>query len=321
MIIDDDFRVEPADWHADNAGLRFVRTDVFINEQQIPEDEEWDALDAQSIHVIARDNNNQPIATGRLTPDHKIGRMAVIKAWRGKHVGDAIMRALVQRAQQMGYPTVELSAQSYAIPFYAKLGFVAYGDEYLDCNIPHRMMRMELTAAEAPYKPVARLLETPVPRLITVDSRAEAQACVVELLSLAHRELCIYTRDLDAELFDTEAALEQFRRIGVAGRGASVRIVVQQAGAALRDGHRLIPLAQRLTSVFQFRTPESEEDRHYPSAFLLTDRRSYYFRVLGSRYEGEAHTYFPGRHAQLQETFNQVWERCVSSEELRHLYL
>lgn len=320
-MIEDSFRVEPADWIVDQADLKFVRTEVFIIGQNIPEAEEWDELDPRSIHVIARDNEGRPIGTGRLTPDDKIGRMAVLASWRGKHVGESIMQALIQRAREQRRPALEMHAQSYAIPFYERSGFQAYGEEFIECDIPHRMMRLELTPLESSYRPGMQLDETPEPRLITVENREQALAAVLEILALARREVCLYSRDLDPALYDQEAVLEQFKRLGTAGRGASVRVLVQAPAAAIEAGHRLIHVAHRLPSVFQFRTPETEEDQQYPSAFLITDRRSYYFRVLGSRYEGEAHTYRPGRHAQLREYFNQVWERSVAPPQLRELHL
>lgn len=320
-MIDDSFHVEPADWVVDQADLKHVRTEVFILGQNIPEAEEWDELDPRSIHVIARDNEGRPIGTGRLTPDDKIGRMAVLASWRGRHVGEAIMRALIQRAREQRRPALEMHAQSYAIPFYERSGFRAYGEEFLECDIPHRRMRLELTPLDSGYRPGMDLEATPQPRLIAVESREQAVACVLELLALAKREVAIYSRDLDPALFDQEAVLEALKRVGTAGRGALVRVIVQNPAAAIADNHRLISLAHRLPSVFQFRTPDTEEDLQYPSAFLVTDRRGYYFRVLGSRFEGEAHTYAPGRQAQLREFFNQVWERSLPPPQLRELHL
>jgi len=96
---------------------------------------------------------------------------------------------------------------------------------------------------------------------------------------------------------------------------------VQEPQIPLRRGHRLIALAQRLTSVFAVRTPLQDTDLQYPSAFVLNDASGFYFRTLGNRFEGEAINYAPGRHAQLLELFNQVWERSESSQELRQLAL
>ena len=320
MLIPTDFTLEPATWEHDQEDLKRVRTAVFIVEQAIPESEEWDELDPRSWHVLARALDGTPIGTGRLTPEHKIGRMAVLRDWRGKGVGEAIVRALVERAREQGITELTLHAQTHALAFYTRCGFSAYGEEFDECGIPHRRMRMALAPREA-YRPSAPLEETPAPRLIAVTDREGARAAVLELLGLARRELCLYTRDLDPLLFDTDEALEAVRRVATAGRGASVRILVQQPALPLQDGHRLLHLARRLPSVFAFRTPDTEEDLQYPSAFLLNDRRGYYFRTLGSRFEGEAHTYAPGRHAQLQEYFNQVWQRASPSQELRQLSL
>jgi hypothetical protein len=113
--------------------------------------------------------------------------------------------------------------------------------------------------------------------------------------------------------------LDHVKRIALSGRHAQVRIIVQEPRKALADGHRLIALAQRLTTPIAIRTPVEERDLQYPSAFVVNDRRGYFFRVLGSRLEGEGSTYAPGRHAQLLSLFDQVWERSTPSEELRQL--
>ncbi|MFN7386959.1 MAG: GNAT family N-acetyltransferase, partial [Lysobacteraceae bacterium] len=136
-----DFRVEPADYTVDFADLRAVREPVFVVEQQVPIDEEWDELDAKCRHVVARDAANRPIGTGRLTPERKIGRMAVLPEWRGKGVGGAILVALMDEARAMGWPGVTLNAQTHAMPFYASHGFEAFGDEFMEAGIPHRTMR------------------------------------------------------------------------------------------------------------------------------------------------------------------------------------
>lgn len=320
-MIDDRFRVEPADWQVDQAELKFVRTEVFILGQNIPEQEEWDEWDARAVHVLARDAEGRPIGTGRLTPDDNIGRVAVLEAWRGRQVGDAIMRALIERARMQHRTTLGMHAQSHAIGFYQRFGFEPYGEDFLECGIPHRHMRLQLDAPDSSYRPGSQLEPTPEPRTLIVENREQALAAVLELLGAAKRELCIYTRDLDPTLFDHEAVLDALKRISTAGRGASVRILIQAPAAAIATGHRLIHLAHRLSSVFQFRTPETEEDQQYPSAFLLTDRRGYYFRVLGSRFDGEARTYAPGRHAQLRDYFNQAWERSLPPPQLRELHL
>ena len=318
-MIPEDFRVEPADWTTDLEALRAVREQVFVVEQEVPVEEEWDALDPRSRHVIARDTTERPIGTGRLTPDHAIGRMAVLAEWRGRGVGEAILKALLDQARALGYAAIETHAQTHAIRFYEKFGFEAYGDEFIECAIAHRMMRIELAAPER--RVLAALPPKPEPRVLIADDRDQAVAAIADLLADAAHELAIYSRDLDPGLLDVPPILDAIKRIALSGRRARVRIVVQEPRKPLAGGHRLIALAHRLPSLIEFRTPEEEHDRQYASAFLINDRRGYLFRTLASRNEGEGSTYAPGRHAQLREYFDQVWERSAPSEELRKLAL
>lgn len=320
-MIPTDFTIEIADWGnpADRDACRAVREQVFVVEQQVPREDEEDEFDAGARHVLARAADGQPVATGRLASNAMLGRMAVLAEWRGKAVGSAVLSTLLDTARALNYPAVELHAQSSALPFYEKFGFVRYGDEFQECGIAHCHMRLELAPAGAPERraPGPR----PEVRTVSIESREQALAETLALVAAARRELCIYTRDLDPILFDTEPMLDALKRLAIGGRGASVRIIVQDPRACSQRGHRLIALAQRLSSSFAFRTPQQEEDLQYPSAFVINDARGYYFRTFGNRFDGEVVNYAPGKHAQLQELFDQVWERSEPSEELRQLSL
>jgi predicted GNAT family N-acyltransferase len=136
--------VRLADWHADNKAICRVRRQVFIEEQQVPENLEWDGLDESCSHVLATDSKEQPVATARMTPDGHIGRMAVLPEWRQQGVGSAMLKLLVDRAQASGLTEVMLNAQSYATGFYAGHGFEISGKEFMDANIPHRKMILTL---------------------------------------------------------------------------------------------------------------------------------------------------------------------------------
>jgi predicted GNAT family N-acyltransferase len=97
-----------------------------------------------SLHALARDAAGRALGTGRLLPDGHIGRMAVLPQARGQGVGAALLRALMQAARDRGEREVALSAQTHAIAFYERFGFVVEGEEYDDAGIPHRMMRLVL---------------------------------------------------------------------------------------------------------------------------------------------------------------------------------
>jgi predicted GNAT family N-acyltransferase len=318
-MIPTEFTLEIADWAnpADNAACRAVRAQVFVVEQKVPEADEVDDLDATARHVLARDGNGNPIATGRLTTTAMIGRMAVLDAWRGRHVGAAILTTLLDEARAHAYPAVELHAQSTALRFYEKFGFAKYDDEFEECGIKHWHMRMQLAPLAAPER--AAPPPRPEVHVVVVESREHAMTQTLSLIAAARREVCIYTRDLDPPLFDNETVLEALKHLAISGRGATIRIVVQDPRSPSQRGHRLIALAQRLPSVFALRVPTQEEDLQYASAFVLNDARGYYFRTLGNRFEGEAVNYAPGKHAQLHEFFDRIWERSEPSEELRQL--
>lgn len=132
------------------AALRAVREEVFQREQGVPKELEWDEWDAVSVHVLARDSFGHAIGCGRLLPDGHIGRVAVLRPWRGKGVGMEIMRRLIAIARERGHATVRLAAQTYALPFYERLGFHAHGEEFLDAGIPHRHMTLVINHGEKP---------------------------------------------------------------------------------------------------------------------------------------------------------------------------
>ena len=142
------FNIVTGDWNALREDAQRVRIEVFVIEQNVPAELEWDEGDEVSIHAVAYDEQGQAVATGRLLPDGHIGRMAVTKSLRGKGVGKAVLSALLEVAAQEGHNELVLHAQAQAIPFYARQGFVCEGDEFLEVDIPHRLMRLRLAAAK-----------------------------------------------------------------------------------------------------------------------------------------------------------------------------
>jgi predicted GNAT family N-acyltransferase len=143
------FEVRIVDWEAARADARQVREAVFVVEQRVPLEMEWDDLDPVCDHAIARDAAGRAIGTGRLLPDARIGRMAVLAEWRGRGVGAAILGALVDRARLRGMTRVTLHAQTHAAGFYARYGFAAEGGEFMEADIPHVTMARALPGARS----------------------------------------------------------------------------------------------------------------------------------------------------------------------------
>lgn len=140
-------KITRATTDAARAACFAVRRAVFIEEQQIPEAEEWDDHDATCTHYLAEDAVG-PAGTARLIAKGdtaKIGRVAVMPTHRGTGLGLKIMETVMHDARDAGFARAELESQTYAIPFYERLGFVAEGAEYDDgSGILHRVMRLDL---------------------------------------------------------------------------------------------------------------------------------------------------------------------------------
>lgn len=134
-------RIVLLDWPAACAAASRIRHTVFVEEQRVPLEMELDEFDPQCVHALAYATENVAVATGRLLPDAHIGRMAVLREWRGRGVGGEILERLVEAARARGDREVVLSAQTHALAFYGRHGFAAEGGIYLDADIPHQLMR------------------------------------------------------------------------------------------------------------------------------------------------------------------------------------
>jgi predicted GNAT family N-acyltransferase len=144
-----------------------VRTEVFVHEQGVPRHLEIDELDDTADHFVAYDAVGVAVGAGRLVvepagfegapsstgPVAHLGRLAVRDAARGTGLGVALVRAIEEQAQRRGLRVIALSAQTYAIGFYERLGYAAHGPEFDDAGLPHRWMTRTIDAADARAKP------------------------------------------------------------------------------------------------------------------------------------------------------------------------
>lgn len=141
-------RLAGGDWGSLGEAARAVREAVFVEEQGIAREDEWDAADAEAWHVVVRNRLDQPLATGRLLPAHDgvahVGRMAVLRPLRGSGLGAQVLAGLEQQARQRGDRVIVLSAQRHAEDFYRRLGYQAEGEPYEEVGIAHIAMRKRL---------------------------------------------------------------------------------------------------------------------------------------------------------------------------------
>jgi len=166
------FNIRAADWQTDGNQLSNIRRLVFIVEQKVPKDEEWDGQDDDSWHWLATDTNDVPIGTARLLPDGQIGRMAVLSDYRKFGVGAALLEQAVEKARHLGFSSVFLNAQTHALGFYERAGFVAEGEEFQEAGIAHYRMVQPLAPPEDNIQrllPVASSLDLDVKHFDTSE--------------------------------------------------------------------------------------------------------------------------------------------------------
>lgn len=133
------------DWDSLRDDAQRLRIEVFVIEQGVPVELEWDEADSVSLHALAYDAEGQPVATGRLLPDGHIGRMAVRKSLRGSGIGSRVLQALLQEASREGHTVLVLHAQVHAQGFYAQHGFVTQGEHFMEAGIEHCKMLFRIS--------------------------------------------------------------------------------------------------------------------------------------------------------------------------------
>jgi hypothetical protein len=158
------------------------------------------------------------------------------------------------------------------------------------------------------------------PGLIRLQSVEDNRRLCADMTAQISRQLDLLTHDLEKRLFDQQAFLAPLRLLATRSRHSRIRILVQNPEPAIKQGHRLIELARRLTSSIDIRVPNDDWLEH-PENFLLADRSGYLHRELSSSFEASADYYAPLQVEKLRLRFDTIWESSQPTSELRRLYL
>ena len=142
--MDESFELVLSDWQTSREPLQAIRRKVFILEQNIPEAEEFDDADGNSSHVLVLSEKRDAVGTGRIEATGKIARLAVVAEYRNRGVGTAIVERLIEEAGNRGYNRVFLHAQTQALTFYNKFGFVSDEKVFMEAGIPHVLASLDL---------------------------------------------------------------------------------------------------------------------------------------------------------------------------------
>lgn len=319
--------VVPVGWDSHREQLRWVREKVFIDEQQVPRELEWDGEDEASSHFLALNEAGQPLGCARLLPSGQIGRMAVLSEHRGLGLGMRLLHEAIDEAKRRGMPMVSLHAQTHAEAFYRKAGFLPVGEVFMEAGIPHQGMELALPIPFEPpdvsSKPWIRDEDAPAaatapPGFQQYTGERDCRQALQDCLHLPVRKLSIFAPLLDHALFDDDAVAAAVSRFARSSPSVQVRILICDAGLIVSRGHRLAELSRRLESKIAIRKVATElapgansfvtwDDVGF---FLLPDFREYVAVVDG---------YDRVQAQRFSEHFDRLWERSAADPELRTL--
>jgi len=300
--------VREARWPEDAPGLEDLRSEVFVEEQGVPRDVEWDGRDATATHVLAEGDDGAVIGCGRLLDDGRVGRLAVRRSARGTGIGARMLNELVRLARQRGATEVYLHAQADAVIFYERAGFLRRGEPFEEAGIMHLDMHQPLDYRDWNDTIVRLRYPTPFDQLVIAQAR------------LARREIAILSPDLDKRLFHREELTDALRRLAREERQARIRVLVMDARALVGRGHALLSLARRIPTKLSIRRLTEHPDWDGDTQ-VLRDRDSL-LALPGT--ERDPGFYRPGDRARCETElgrFEELWRAGVVDPEFRALSL
>ncbi len=331
-----DVHVIPTDWATHREHLSAIRTKVFVEEQNVPAEEEWDVEDSVAHHFLAVNEMGQYIGCSRLLESGQVGRMAVLKEYRGFGVGEKLLQASIEKAQELGMPKLFLHAQTYAEPFYKRGGFVRSGSEFLEVGIPHVPMEMVLpipfdgdlasfkktspapSAETGRPRQKSRPMSDSAPK--TFEESSDALRGLVDVADAADRQIRLLAPYLDRALFDQPALVDSISRLARSSARADVQILIMSSKYIVSQRHSLVDLARRLDDKIQIRLLD-EEITEETSSFMCADLDSYWLIESHTNYNGVCDLYNPVVVNRFRESFQQAWDKSREDPELRLLRL
>jgi predicted GNAT family N-acyltransferase len=297
--------VREARWPDEEAALAALRTTVFVQEQQVPREIEWDGRDSEAWHVLAVAGDD-PVGCGRLLPDGRIGRLAVLPTLRGSGIGARMLEALIAIARRQGFASLYLHAQIGALAFYERQGFTADGDIFEEAGIQHRNMSLALDYRDWDAHIGRVAYPQPFAQLAVAQAR------------LARRELAILSPRLDRKVFEQPDFLDGLRALLRGSRQSRVRILVRDVRPIIEHGHRLVQLARRLPSSIELRRLAEHPDWDGDTE-ILRDRSAVLSHPGGESDPGNYRPDDRGRCQVALGRFDELWRVGVVDPEFRAL--
>jgi len=319
-------------WSQYKEVLRKIRATVFIEEQSVPKELEWDGEDETSTHFLAINEMGQHIGCARLLSSGQIGRMAVLQQYRGTGIGADLLQAAVQAGQAAGFDRLFLHAQSYAEDFYKKGGFLSYGPEFSEAGIAHISMEMKLPYAyaadqvaqskppEIRQQPVRSTPADEEPRIQAFSGLTECSQALLRVVRSARRRILILSPYLDHELFDKEQLAGALSALARSAPKMEIHILIFDTKLIVDRGHGIIELARRLDEKIKIHV-FSAQPANQSSSFVCADLDAYWLLPNFDKYDGVSDLANPVTCRRLTEVFETTWSQSQEDSELRALRL
>lgn len=329
----DEIFVLNAAWDKRSPELRAIRQAVFVDEQSVSEEEEFDGQDEHCLHFLAVNQAGVALGCARLQANGKVERMAVLENSRHLGIGRKLLTSVIESATTGGLTDLYLHAQLQAEPFYRRMGFLPQGETFVEANIDHVRMTLALAIPfsrtiqpQAKVAPSAR----PTPSKAATSTanlgqtkfsgREEALAALALYVTKPRRTLYLYSQHLDSSLFDNSDVIAGLSAFVRAAPPNQLKVLIHSSELAVAQGHRLVELARRLESKVEIRlvpSDASSDDR----TFLCWDNTGYWLLPDYSNYSGQTNDTDPVLASRLAGDFERIWQRSVSDPELRLLGL
>ena len=318
-----------ADWSKldEQEAIKAIRQAVYIIEQSVPEELEWDDYDSTSQHLLVSGKREENIATARMYIEKgaaHIGRMAVLKPYRQQGIGSLMLVTLLEQAAINNVKEIKLNAQTAAIGFYQRYGFATIGNEFQDAGIPHYKMlfheKWKLTHMTNDIHQRIENSHIGDNVKLKLNNAEDNRLASISIAQQARHSIDIISRDLDQKIYDNEAFKDAMKNLATGSTKAKIRILIHDCDTVVKKGHRLVELARRLTSFIDIRV-QGKRFNEFNEAWLIVDSKAWIRRPLSDKYDADVDYSAARKLKETHETFNAMWNEASQDPNLRRLSL
>ncbi|GAB2197755.1 GNAT family N-acetyltransferase [Sessilibacter sp. MAH4] len=321
-----DISVEITNWEKSESELCAIRREVFIEEQGVSEQDELDGKDHLYTQVIVRSKNHiEAIGCARISPEGKIGRVAIVKNFRGLGVGQKLMEFCTQAVLEKGQ-TPKLDAQTSAIGFYESLGYACEGEVFMDANIPHKHMKFALasffvTQANTNESSETNYSPEPQPLRRALKSTQDSEAALLNCLEQSRAELMITCSTALLRLVSSHQFLEALKTKLLTNTDSEVKIVIGSYDSGATLIRSLIDLSRRLPSKLKLKCLNTDQNDF--SALIITNaQNSVEIHLDGEQLTGIQTRLSNAKKELLREEFYRIWDaRSFAHPDFKELNL